>query len=199
MISSSKYALIFSVFVGLLFFSSSAISQNKSGFRNILSLSPLNSFSLYGYSPDYGYGISYERIFGGNGKFGMKIPISIGYSNKSDFDGNHFKDVVKLNPSIFFYPWGQRRLSAGLGFSLCYMDGIYYSLSNPTKPNERFTHLGLMANQTLRFAATNHFCIGISLGLGPSFSLYTEEYRRNYGKTVTGKMQYQSLSLSFKS
>lgn len=163
--------------------------------RNILRLYPLNVFS----SGNVGVGLSYERILSSDGKFGLKIPIHWGVDEAND--GYYSDDVITrsgfmVNPSVKFYPAGQRKVTYGLGFSLfgVWANNDYYKYDNGfvRRVDGTREQMGMLLENSVQFNLSPKFNIGLELGIGPSYiNRYTENGRTyNDGITAMGLFNF---------
>lgn len=146
-----------------------AHAQTKIYPRNNLRFIPAATFNLHNFTNDYSVGISYERAI--DNRFSWSLPVYFGARqvNESWYSGPiTYKNVFKINPGITFYPFGQRRLTYGMGLSVLYMRGLIKEDLVYDNGRYRLNQFGFMVNNSLTCNITNRINLNIGIGFGPS-------------------------------
>lgn len=146
-------------------------AQEKTSFYSNLKLIPVATFDLYHSVYDYSVGIAYERAFTKDNRFSWVLPVFFG-AKKQENDGfvgkEDHKNMLKVNPGIKFYPFGQKTFTYGIGLSLFYLRGRR-EISMPSYSEiSRMTQLGLMLHNSLSCNISKRLSLNLEIGYGPS-------------------------------
>ncbi|RYE11594.1 MAG: hypothetical protein EOP51_32800, partial [Sphingobacteriales bacterium] len=133
---------------------------------NILRLSPITAMDI-----GVGFGLGYEKIFGRNQTIGIVIPVSLLLVNTGNndfysgaYNERRFDTYVYFTPGVKFYPFGQRKVTYGVGPNLMLAYGGnkqwqsvldsngQSSLSNVTTTRVR---LGVLINNYVNFQVSS--------------------------------------------
>lgn len=191
--------------LSLLFSLGISNAQTKSYPRNNFKIIPVATFDLYYTAYDYSYGICYERFIDRDQKCSWNVPVYLGRGN---FGGASygselaFKDMLKINPGIKFYPFGQKRLTYGIGLSLFYVTGkvieTYYGYSYPD--HYRLNQFGLMLQNSLSYNVSKRINLNLEIGYGPSiYNQYknTKQSSDHYNEQILS-MRHAHLCIGYR-
>ena len=157
--------------------------------RNIFAITPLAyTVALDGTINDAGIGVSYERLFGRKGRFGLELPFMIAFSSNKDFDNGTvgYAGITQkftslyIMPGIKFYPAPcntKIRYSVGLSFfgifgseplSIYEANSPVYSSGPYNYPagTQHYSMYGPMISNAINFAAAKHLEMALELSAG---------------------------------
>lgn len=181
--------------LALLMLCSKAFAQ-----KNIVSIVPVSEFTQQLFS----LGISYERLLHKNGKWGIKIPVYQALTNSGMFIdvSTNYKFTLQTSPGIYFYPFGQRSFTWGVGISYVHIisrfDVINYN-NGPLSYRVIVTTQALTLNNSFRFDINKRFCIAADLDLGHTLSENTNQLdlgRKNKG--INYLLSHYSMGIGVK-
>ncbi|WP_222164687.1 hypothetical protein [Edaphocola aurantiacus] len=181
-----------------------ARAQKKIYPRNNLKIIPAATFDLYFYTYDYSVGIAYEQTFKKDSRFSWTLPVYFGNRTvvNPGFTGTlKYKNVLKINPGIKFYPFGQRTLTYGIGLSAFYVNGHTEEKNIPYYVEQyRLNQLGLMLNNSLTCNITKRINLNLEIGYGPS--IYSrlkdvKEQHSSYNQNIL-TMRHAHFSLGYR-
>lgn len=176
-------------------------NSNKLAYgNNIFRIAPIAAMDI-----GVGFGISYERIFG-EGTVGFILPVNWLLENTENWNNGmnnqQYNSYVYFTPGLKVYPFGQRRVTYGVGPSLMigYGGGKEWRTVNDPWSSSELTdktifRLGLLVNNYINFQLTNDFNLGLEAGLGMRYIDKTTykgpriDYTENRGFDVTGQFQ----------
>jgi hypothetical protein len=140
---------------------------------NILRLAPITAMDI-----GYGFGLSYERLFGKDKNIGIILPFSLLLEKRtnSGFSTSGSNNTYfYFTPGLKVYPFGQRRITYAVGPSLMFgygenADNYGYFFPNGTTSQEDIKlkkfRLGFMVNNYISFQITKALNIGFEGGIG---------------------------------
>lgn len=179
-------------------------AQKQTYPRSNFKLIPLATFKTYDLDFDQSFGVAYEQILDKEGKFSWNIPLFIGghvTPESTPTEGQEFRNVIKINPGIKYHPFGQRRLSYGIGLSLFFLKGKVietYTFIHPSIYNlEQF---GLMLNNALTFNVSKRLNLNAEVAYGPSMYNRFQNTRVSVDNFNTGviSMVHAQLSIGYR-
>lgn len=140
---------------------------------NIIRLAPLTAMDI-----GYGFGLSYERLFGEHKNIGIILPFSLLLEKRTNsgfsISGSN-NTYFYFTPGLKIYPFGQRRITYAVGPSLMFgygenPDSYGYFFPNGTTSQEdihlKKFRMGFMVNNYISFQITKTFNIGFEGGIG---------------------------------
>lgn len=151
------------------------VNHNKFNYNsNILRFAPIAIIDI---GP--GFGISYEKIFG-EGSVGIIIPVHLLIENTDNWNSGsseqQYNSYVYFTPGLKVYPFGQRRVTYGVGPSLMvgYGGGQEWRTVNDPWSSSELTEktvfrLGFLVNNYINFQLTQSFNLGLEAGLGMKY------------------------------
>lgn len=183
------------------------------GGANVVRIAPLTAMDV-----GYGFGLSYERLFGSEQRVGLVLPFSLLLEKRlvpSDA-GKTTNTYFYFTPGIKIYPFGQRRITYAVGPSLMFgygenADRYGYYYPNGTTIQEdvllRRFRLGFIVNNYISFRITRALQIGFEGGIGmryldreyfnsPSAYFGSESVQFRNGFNITGQFS-MTLGLKF--
>lgn len=164
---------------------------------NIIRIAPLTAMDI-----GYGFGLSYERLFGKDKKIGLILPFSFllekrsGGSDGTRRNNNYFY----FTPGVKIYPFGQRRITYAVGPSLMFgygenPDHYGYFFQNGTMGEEdielRKFRMGFMVNNYISFQITKALNIGFEGGIGMRY-LDREYFQSSSSFWGSEKVQFRN-------
>lgn len=157
---------------------------------NILRLSPLTAMDI-----GYGFGFSYERLFGEYKNIGIILPFSLLLEKR--IGGSSNNTYFYFTPGLKVYPFGQRRITYAVGPSLMFgygenPDSYGYFFPNGTTSQEdvqlKKFRMGFLVNNYISFQITKSLNIGFEAGIGMR---YLDREYFNSTSTFWGAEQVQ--------
>lgn len=139
---------------------------------NVIRIAPITAMDI-----GYGFGISYERLFGAEKNIGVILPFSLLLEkNQGALDGMRPNNrYFYFTPGLKIYPFGQRRITYAVGPSLMFgygdnPDHYGYYFQNGTTGQEdvhvRKFRMGIIVNNYISFQVTKALNIGFEGGIG---------------------------------
>lgn len=149
-----------------------APAVNRGGGANIARIAPLTAMDI-----GFGFGLSYERLFGKNKNIGLVLPFSLLLEkNSRSVDGGRQNNTYfYFTPGVKIYPFGQRKITYAVGPSLMFgygenpeRYGYFYQNGTTGEDNIllRKFRMGFMVNNYISFQITKTLNIGFEGGIG---------------------------------
>lgn len=179
--------------------------SNKVYGNNILTISPIHMTN----TSATGFGISYERMIGTNNLLSLYLPVCLSFrdeGNNNNYapisnNSNGRSTMLWVMPGLKFYPTGSNGIVRfGVGPSLTFATGtreIINTVYNPqtntstsTSNNLNVFVMGVLINNSLNIQATEHFRIGLELGLGIPY--YKNDGAKGYYGSNNSYYNYSS-------
>lgn len=153
-------------FVLIFMGSFNSFAQDATILKNNLNVIPISTFSTF----NWGVGVSYERLIGFKGKFGVNFPVFLAFQNDGfNVDaGEKNSNRIQLNPGIRYYPLRKKIMTYGVGVSYYYIKGKteYWDLYTPGEHIYTMVQAGPMLNNYIGFNINKRFNIGMEFGIG---------------------------------
>lgn len=147
--------------------------------NNILTVSPVHMTN----TSATGFGIGYEHVIGKNNMVSFYLPICLSYHDNNDNTYSPLSNgatgrstMIWIMPGLKLYPTGSNGIVRyGVGPSLAFATGSREIVSTTynqagqaqtTTTNPSVFIMGILINNSLNIQATEHFRIGLELGLG---------------------------------
>ncbi|WP_353721405.1 hypothetical protein [Dyadobacter sp. 676] len=180
----------------------SPIVQDEEFGKNKIDVSPFKALDS---GP--GFGISYERILGKNGYFGLLLPFTITVADSYYFpmgsENSNNEEMYYFSPSLKVYPFGQKRVTYAVGPTLYAGMGKRWNNYTDYDPatqvytsreeeRERF-RMGMIVNNYVNFQITKHFQIGLNAGVGPRYidrEKFGSKVYKTRGMEITGEFNF---------
>ena len=155
---------------------------------------------------DPGIGFCYERLLDENGHISFVLPVSINFSQTSDFNNNYYGynnyttdksyNSWMLMPGVKFYPAkATQKVRYAFGVSLFTLLGAepYWAYDNSasnTSGDWHYTMYGIMISNSINVSITNHFYMEMDFNGGFPFSDNRYKDRSSLESLVSPLMQF---------